>query len=568
MGLLSRVSLRNLTRQKRRNTLLGLGIGFGMMILVIANSFSNGLVDVLINEIVANVAGHVSVIGMDNNVQMIHNKKKIDEMLASFEDQIEYTNESIATFTKVIGNDKSDNMVIVGVPNEEEMWTEFMAITDGGVEEFDTDTYSYPVVISPDKAKSLNVKVGDVLKTRLNMVTGQVQSANMQVIAIGESNNTFMNVVAFMEVNKLRKLLGYKEYETGGYQLTIKDPKLNAKDMANKMHEMLKPDILSVVGKANDQTIKLFAYENDKDTYHFLFDQLNVIQGEERNYLSKAGVLISEELSNKIGVGIGKKFLYSYDTMYRGNYQEEVEVEGIFRSSGKFRDDVIIVNAERIYKNYNTHQPKNTLPHYFDSKDTYYKSLAKEYYLYDRVDNASEYRKAQRAERRKKSKRASINVVTMYEVASEILMIEKVLNGVTWVVVLVLFFIILIGVVNTLRMTIKERTREIGTLRAIGMQAKDVKNIFILESMFLSIIACIAGTFLGILVSKGLGLITFDSTSTMSFILKDGRITFIYDIKQILFNIVLITLITIVTAYFPARKASKISAATALRHYE
>lgn len=51
MGLIFRLSLRNLFRQKRRNLLLGIGISFGMMILVVANSFSHGLVDVLINDI-------------------------------------------------------------------------------------------------------------------------------------------------------------------------------------------------------------------------------------------------------------------------------------------------------------------------------------------------------------------------------------------------------------------------------------------------------------------------------------------------------------------------------------
>ncbi len=568
MGIISRISLRNLTRQKRRNSLLALGIGFGMMILVIANSFSNGLIDVLINEIVANVAGHVSISKTDNRKQIFRDKEELENMLDSFGDLVVYKSENITAFSTVIGNGKSDNMVLVGLEDSEENWTEFMRIVDGSVEDYATDKYMYPVVISPAKAKALNVKVGDVIKTRLNMVTGQVQSANMQVIAIGKSSNTFMSVVAFMELNKLKNLLGYKENEAGAYQIALKDPEKNSRIVADKLHEMMKPGILSIIGKANDEDIQLFAYENNKETYKSLFDTLEIIDGEENNYLSKAGVLISSQLSKNLGVSVGEKFLLSYESENKGLYEEELQVQGIFEAQGKFTFDTVIVNGERIYKNYNIYVPKNTVNNYFDENDSYYNALAKEYFLYDRVNNANELQEIFRAERRVKSKRAKVSITTMYESASQILQMKTVLTGVTVIVVLVLFFIILIGVVNTLRMTIKERTREIGTLRAIGMQAKDVKNSFILESIYLTIIACVSGTILGVLISLGLSSIKFSSESALSFILIDGSIKFIYSPKQIALGIIVIVIITAVTAYFPARKASKINAASALRHYE
>lgn len=67
MGLVFRLSLRNLFRQKRRNLMLGIGIAFGMMILVIANSFSHGMVDVLIKDIVSNAFGHLVIDGKMGN---------------------------------------------------------------------------------------------------------------------------------------------------------------------------------------------------------------------------------------------------------------------------------------------------------------------------------------------------------------------------------------------------------------------------------------------------------------------------------------------------------------------
>jgi len=156
----------------------------------------------------------------------------------------------------------------------------------------------------------------------------------------------------------------------------------------------------------------------------------------------------------------------------------------------------------------------------------------------------------------------------MYETASQLLSVKFALSVITWVVVLILFFIILIGVVNTLRMTVKERTREIGTLRAIGMQAVDVKNSFILESIYLTVMACVGGAFVGYLITKGLGAITFTSSNPLSFILKEKHIYFQFNIVDVFVQGLVLVGITAATAYFPSKKASKIKPSEALRHVE
>ena len=61
MSFLLNISVRNLFRQKRRNLFLGIGIAFGVAVLVIAYSFSAGLTDILLNKIVSNVFGHINV---------------------------------------------------------------------------------------------------------------------------------------------------------------------------------------------------------------------------------------------------------------------------------------------------------------------------------------------------------------------------------------------------------------------------------------------------------------------------------------------------------------------------
>ena len=59
MNVILKISLRNLLRQKRRNLLLGSGIAFGMCLLVLANAFSHGISDILLNKMIVYMTGHM-----------------------------------------------------------------------------------------------------------------------------------------------------------------------------------------------------------------------------------------------------------------------------------------------------------------------------------------------------------------------------------------------------------------------------------------------------------------------------------------------------------------------------
>jgi len=64
----------------------------------------------------------------------------------------------------------------------------------------------------------------------------------------------------------------------------------------------------------------------------------------------------------------------------------------------------------------------------------------------------------------------------------------------------ILLIVISVGVMNTLWIAIRERTREIGTLRSIGMQRGRVIAMFLTESFVLSAAATFVGAALGLLV--------------------------------------------------------------------
>ena len=67
------------------------------------------------------------------------------------------------------------------------------------------------------------------------------------------------------------------------------------------------------------------------------------------------------------------------------------------------------------------------------------------------------------------------------------------LQGLSTVLLIILIAILVTGIMNTMWIAIRERTREIGTLRAIGMQRGGVARMFLVESLLLGFVGTTVG---------------------------------------------------------------------------
>jgi len=120
-----------------------------------------------------------------------------------------------------------------------------------------------------------------------------------------------------------------------------------------------------------------------------------------------------------------------------------------------------------------------------------------------------------------------------------------------------------LGMFNTLTVSLMERTREVGLMKAMGMKSYEVRELFLAESLIMGLCGGVFGLILGFLMGKLLGLILsiFSISKGIGFI----DISYIPIIFVILI-IVLSLLIGILTGIYPAKRATKISALNALRY--
>jgi putative ABC transport system permease protein len=153
---------------------------------------------------------------------------------------------------------------------------------------------------------------------------------------------------------------------------------------------------------------------------------------------------------------------------------------------------------------------------------------------------------------------------TINDVLSEVEEIVRVLNIAGLVILLVLFAIIMVGVTNTFRIVLFERIQEIGTMRAVGMQRSEVRNLFLLEALFLGLAGIAAGYVLSGVVMFSISQYYWGVDTPLFMLLKNGYMTFRVAWWQVVLNSAVVLAFTLAAALRPANKAAKLEPAVAL----
>ena len=137
-------------------------------------------------------------------------------------------------------------------------------------------------------------------------------------------------------------------------------------------------------------------------------------------------------------------------------------------------------------------------------------------------------------------------------VENQISALSSILN-ILYVLLALSVVVSLFGIVNTLVLTVFERTREIGMLRAIGMTRRQVRRMIRHES----VITALIGGLLGIVLGVVLGVLLIARVEFIEFSLPTGQL--------IIFAVATI-LVGILAAIFPARRAARLDPLKALQY--
>lgn len=116
------------------------------------------------------------------------------------------------------------------------------------------------------------------------------------------------------------------------------------------------------------------------------------------------------------------------------------------------------------------------------------------------------------------------------------------------------------GIVNTQYISVLERTREIGLMKALGMRGREVRSLFMLEAGWIGFL----GGVIGAVIALAAG-IPLNPWITKKLDLGQGNSLLIFRPLQIVGLIAALVFVAMLAGYMPARKAAKLDPIEALR---
>ncbi|MFE6776424.1 ABC transporter permease [Streptomyces sp. NPDC057702] len=150
----------------------------------------------------------------------------------------------------------------------------------------------------------------------------------------------------------------------------------------------------------------------------------------------------------------------------------------------------------------------------------------------------------------------AIKVQTMDDVSNDIAKLINLMLNMLYGLLAMAVIVAVLGVVNTLAMSVFERSQEIGMLRAIGLDRKGIKRMVRLESLVISLFGGVLGISLGVFFGWAAGELIAPSLGTYELVVPWGRMGIF---------LALAAVVGVLAALWPARRAAKLNMLAAIK---
>ena len=290
----------------------------------------------------------------------------------------------------------------------------------------------------------------------------------------------------------------------------------------------------------------------------------------------RQGIIVSEKVAERLNIELGDRMLVKCRTYTGQQNVGEFVLTAVLIDASMFGNTTAYANLSYVNELLNL-QPDEYMslgifledPELIDSSaDKLYENLLTKVSMFDRkAEDEDENLIIAMLEQQEEEEWEGLRfqLMTLNDVMKEVQQIVDVLNTAALIILLVLFGIIMVGVTNTFRMVLMERTKEIGTMRAVGMQRGIVRKLFLYEAFFIAVIGVVVGLILAGITMMILMQINWGVDTPAFMLMKNGYMTFRLSALQVIFNFVVVSGLTLLAAFFPSNKAALLQPADALR---
>lgn len=267
-------------------------------------------------------------------------------------------------------------------------------------------------------------------------------------------------------------------------------------------------------------------------------------------------ILIGKRLADDFNLRVGDSVIVLARDVYDSQNADDFVVTGVFDT-----DDPML-NAGTVYLSYasanallsiegNATEVTANIPwrkgvsykNYFDAVDETVHALAFDETLY--------------------------SVQTIRDASKDMLAVSETKNTIMPLFYLIIAIIALVGVLNTALMSVYERIREIGVLRALGFSGSEIVTLFVIEGGLIGVVGALFGCVLGALcniylVYYGLNIASFGvegASLGMPITIYYGQWNPLSFVAISVFSVIA----ALIASYFPARKGANVTVTAAMR---
>jgi len=285
------------------------------------------------------------------------------------------------------------------------------------------------------------------------------------------------------------------------------------------------------------------------------------------------GLLLFEEQAKKLGVQVGDELTFSAATYKGTNNTIDVTVVAIAANIGMLSGWNTFMSDEGLRKLYQLNdETTGALQIYLKDirqvkpvQERLRKSFAAAGFELMDADPRPFWTKFDSANRESWTGQ-KLDITNWEDETSFVQWFVTILTVVATTVIFVLTVIIGVGIMNVMWISIRERTREIGTLRAVGMQRTSVLAMFVTEGFLLGIIGTIIGVVTGALVSSALTSAHIVLPKGAQMVLMSEKLIVAPTLGWIVFAVVFITGSITLISLIPSLRAAQMKPVTAMSH--
>jgi len=259
--------------------------------------------------------------------------------------------------------------------------------------------------------------------------------------------------------------------------------------------------------------------------------------------------------------GDGLKAIVGYDNAVDGKiWKKAVEVGSTINLEGiEFKVVGVLGKTGDPYNDAGIYVPKETLREVLNVKNEESEIIAKTQSGFNPSDVADSILRKLRQERGERKDQETFIVQTSEQLLTTFTNIFGIVQAVLVGIAAISLIVGGIGIMNTMYTSVLERTKEIGTMKAVGAKNSDILYIFLFESGLLGLVGGAIGVGLGVGLGKSVEYIAMTALGTnllqasISFSLIAGALTFSF-------------LIGTLSGILPAMQAVRLKPADALRY--